>query len=262
MKFKIASVVLAGVLVLSFVFPTFIFAQGTQGKGNGNNGNGDGLKLGENAFCNVISNNADKILGRMTDKEGKLSGKRSEWRERKETHWNTLLDNKNANRLRHEEKRGVLFSKLEEKAGTDEQKAAILAFKTAVQNAVSQRQAAVDVAMNTFHIGANTSIDENRAKIDELVTVYKNAISVATEKAKNACAQESADAKAIRDTFRADMKTATDKFREDRGAIEKVKASFDSVSLARREAVKKANDEFKEKLEKARADLKAVFADL
>ncbi len=158
------------------------------------------------------------------------------------------------------EHREAQFAGMEDKATTTAQKAAVAAFKTAVNSAITTRKAAVDAAISTFRSGVDGAITTRKAAIQTTRTTFKAAIEKAIEQAKADCAAGK-DGKVVHETMRASIAAAQAKFVAYIKAIEKPKVDRESLITARKAAIDKAMADFKAAMDKARADLKKALGE-
>jgi hypothetical protein len=233
-------------LIASVLVPLWIFAQ------NAN----ENQKAG--AFCNLISNLASKYDQRVANRETKLEEKRSEIENRIAERWTERDAKLTEKRAKWDTNRDEHFAKLEEKAVTDEQKQALLVFKQAVAAAIAARRAAIDEAISNFRQGVEQAKVDRKSAADALRNAFRNSIQAAFQKAKADC-DAGVDPATIRTNFRAEVKAAKDEFEIDRQELEKLQTSMEALINTRREAIKKAIDDFKAAMEKAKTDFKAAF---
>jgi tetratricopeptide (TPR) repeat protein len=209
-----------------------------------------------NLICSNLEKWVVKIDQILTEREMKIEEKQTErlekLNERRENRDTKLEEH----REKWEEKWEEHFAILEEKASTSEQRQALVEFKETVQDIRASRQAAVDTAIFQFRTSLDGLIADRKEKIEEAKTAYINAYNVAIQNAKQACS-DGGDPSQIRETLKTALKAAKDKFNADKQAIEKMDVK--KLVETRQQAFKEALEYFKKAMEKARADLKAVF---
>jgi|GEM_PF-1900160 len=201
-------------------------------------------------LCDAITQIQEKIEQRLAQKEGQLKDKQEDienrYKERMEER-ETKLDQR---REKWDENRQEHFAKLYEKAGNDEQKQAVTKFVETITNAVKERREAFDQAILDFQeeLGA---IRQNRLGVlADAVADYKQGVKDAFEKAKQDCEIK---------TLRQDLKDVRDQYREDVKGFESQGEEIQDLIEAKKQAMNEAKDNFKEILEQALAELKAVF---
>lgn len=248
---KILTVGLGGVIAAIILVPVLILAQPRGGKPEDAGEGGKG-------FCARISGISSKIDQRMANRDAKLEQKREQISNRIEIRRqerNAKLEQKRAkwdvNRVEH-------FAKLEEKAQTDEQKQAVITFTKAVSEAIAVRRAAIDTAIQEFREGVTEAKASRKASTDELVSDFRDAIKAAVEKAEADC-ESGIDPKTVRENLRNDLKEARENFVSAKQGIEKLGTQMALLITTKKEAIKKAIEDFKEALEQAKDDLKAAF---
>ena len=235
-----------GLMIVGFLTPILIYAQ---------NANDDRKAK---AFCNIILDLASKFDQRITNRDTKLEEKRTDITERIADRWSKRDVKLAEKRAKWDTNRDEHFAKLEEKTGTDKQEQALLVFKQAVTDAIASRRLAIDAAIQAFRQDVEQAKTDRKTAVNELRNTFQNSIQATFEKAKTDCDAGVAPA-TIRTNFRAEVKAAKDKFESDRQEIEKLQTTMEALINARKEAIKKAIDDFKAAMETARNDFKAVF---
>ena len=210
-------------------------------------------------FCERLSDFSSRVDQRIISRDAKLGEKRDEIAGRIEERRSERDGRLEEKRGKWDENRAEHFAKLEEKAQTDEQKQAVLVFVKAIEEAIKARRLAIDKAIEDFRRAVEEAKAARKTAVDGAVSNYKNAVKTAFEKAKTDCGQEGVDTETIRENLRIDLKTARENFIKERQEIEKLKTQMEGLIIAKREAIKKAIDEFKTALDQAKEDLKAAF---
>lgn len=264
---KIFTIRLALLFVAVILAPVLILAQQ---KGNGN-GNGNGSSYGANGFCNRVSKISSDTGQKFGNNSAKLDQKRERIRERieerreeRDQRYEQKQEKWDDNRLEH-------FAKLDEKAGTDEQKRVALEFQQAVNAAIRARRDAVygvvyDLdnepiygAIQEFRRGLEDAKIARAESIGEAIIAFRTSSEEAIQKAKDDCDVGIIDSKTIRETLRNELKTAKQEYISARQEVEKVDTDMEALITAKREAIEEAQDVFKQALEDAKADFKADF---
>lgn len=156
-------------------------------------------------------------------------------------------------------KRAESYEKIMGKATTDEQRAAVEKFKTAVESAVTVRKAAVDSAINSYKTGIDNAVNARRVALDAALAKFNAAIKAAEDKAAADCTVAGAKPYDIRLAAKAAIKTARDQFRTDRLAAPKVSDAVKTLQPIRKAAIEKAVSDFKAAVEAAKVELKSAF---
>lgn len=211
-----------------------------------------------NNFCTQFSDRSTVLDQRMMEKEAKLSSDQTQRianLAKKQANRDAKLETE---RAKADAKRSEQYTALDAKATTDEQKAAVATFKTTVAAAITARRSAIDAAMQAFRTGMDQLVTSHKTSLQSIVSTYKTAVDAAKAKAQASCTAGTLPA-TIRVTFLADMQAARDAMQTNRKSIEKIGAQAKALAATRNAAVKKAGDDFKIAVEKARTDLKAAF---
>lgn len=269
--------VLAG-FVLSPVFVSAkngIFGQNQQGNNQGQQqstnrpaGNQDkGLNQsnkplntnkGNSNFCANIDK-MTQLEKRLVENQAKVEQKRQEKEQKIVERWTERNTKQEATRDKWDENRENFFDALEEKAGTDAQKQAVLAFKQAVTAAIQARRAAIDSAIEAFRKSVEEAVASKKNNTEALMNTFRNEIQAAIAKAETDCALANPDPVAIRTAFQASVRVAKEKFLSGKKGVEGISNSMQALINARKQAIEKATADFKLAMEQARIALRAAF---
>lgn len=214
--------------------------------------------LAKNSACDAISNIYTKIEERITAREAQvkeiqtnIGAKYTEKIQNRETAIKERRD-------KWDENRGEHFTKLGEKAQTDEQKQAVAAFVKTVTIAVKDRRAAFDKAILDFQKGVGVLYKSRTTVLAGAIATYKTDVKSAFDKASQDCGSDVA-IKTVRSNLRNDLKDVRDQYREDVKSFGGQGTEIQKLVEAKKQAMNKAKDDFKTILEQALATLKAVF---
>lgn len=209
-------------------------------------------------FCSKISELGSKVDQMITGKLVNLDSKRSE-RDKKLGEKRAEIDQKlGENRQKWDSNRAEHYAKLQEKADTDAKKQALLNFISAVDKAIADRRTAVNAAQDAFRNGIDKLLTSRGTKADQITAEYKKAIEDAVAKAKSDCSDSSKSA-TIRQELKDALKVARQKFTSDKQGIDKLGEQVKTLIDVRKAAFEKAKADFQTAMNKAKADLKAVF---
>lgn len=250
MKSNIFKTILFGAVLASLALPASAFAEERKGPA-------DGRPKQEN-FCARIAAFKSKTDEELYSREVKLKAARSERAAKSESKWKERDEKLSMKRDARHENIDEHYKKIESRDLTDEQKVALETFKSAHATALAARKTAVDSAIATYRDDVENATGANKASIDSLIATFRAAVKAAHDKASADC-QDSVDQAAVKETFIASIKAAKDAFAAGRKDLENRGDSIKPLIEARNAAFKKAADDFKTAMEKARADLKAVF---
>lgn len=211
-------------------------------------------------FCSRFAETTSNISERLQERQAKIgervTTRETRWTERTEKRDGKLEDK----RAEQDARRAELYKKLEDEAGTDAEKVAVLAFKKAMDEAVAKRRAAVDAAMKAFRDGVNAALAAKKTSAQSVMGTFQSAVDAAVAQAKSQC-EGGTDPATVRSNFRDGMQAARDKLQNDRSERERLGQKIRELVKVRQDAFAKALADFKTAAEKARADLKAVLGD-
>lgn len=212
----------------------------------------------QTAFCDKLTTIADKIIGRMAEKENKINN-------RQDTRLTNLADKRDArsqkrveNRVYWDNIRAAKYTVLETKAKTDSQKQAVATYKNTIEAAVKTRRDTIDAAIAQFKKDLDNLIATRQTSVDQAVARYKNSVNTAIAKAQSDCSNA-----AVPSTVRAELKdsllAARTTLQSERTAIDKVADNIDSLITARKTAVQAAWTIYKNSHQAAADTLKQAF---
>ena len=213
----------------------------------------------------------EAICGRVNDWAEKYSSRVDEKKNRAEERWNERYQNMLTKREGQDQKleqlrkrwdarRAEFYAKLEEKAGSDTKKQAVINFKKAVEAAVKIRKEAIDAAIDDFRDGVDGLVDSRKTERVNAMKTYENSVEAAYAKAKSAC-DSGTNAASVRNNLKADLKSAKTRLQNEVQATDKIGEKVKALAEARKTAVKKAIEDFKTALEKAKTDFKTALPD-
>lgn len=193
-----------------------------------------------NRLEEIIANKKEKIQERVTNKEEKVTARIER-----------AIENRDNKRENADAKREERYSKLEDRAQTEEQKVAVVEFKTEVEAAIDVMRTAKDQAISDFKSAVEALHKEREQQRERNRENFETAVKVAHEKAKTDCAQEDADAAVIRQTLKDNISAAKEEFKkgkveyegEMKALIATKKAAFEQANTTFQVAVKAAKDE-------------------
>ena len=247
---KIFTIGLALLFVTVILAPALILAQQ---KGN-SNGNGKTAK----GFCDRVSKISSDTGQKFGNSNAKLEQKRERIRERIEERREKRDQGYEEKKAKWDANRAEHFAKLDEKAVTDEQEEVTTEFQQAVNAAIRIRRDAVNAAIQEFRQGIEDTKIARKGSIDEVVTAFRNSSEAAIGKAEADCGQGD-DPKTVQERLRNELKVAKQEYVNARQGISGIDVDMEALIIDKREAIEKAQEDFKQALEDARDDFKADF---
>jgi hypothetical protein len=218
----------------------------------------DHPKVAPVAFCSKFTDATGQVSGDTTSRFNELQANFAKRGDKINTEFKGLSQKITDNRGDWDKKRADNFAKLEAKATTTEQKAAVTTFEAAIKDAVTKRRAAVDAADTTFHNGLLSAVTARQAQLKSAAATYQAAVAAALAAAKASCAAGTSP-----DTVRKNLQTALQaahaKLETARASADKVGPNLDTLKAARKAAVEKANADYKAAIQSALATFKAAL---
>jgi hypothetical protein len=209
-------------------------------------------------FCSRITAFGAQIETRLNDRQTALKIKRDGEKKRLIDHRAAYQEKKKEVRTEAATKRNEALKKLEATVETEEQKNALIAFKAAMETAMTARKASVDAAQKAFQEGLDKVVADRKASSDAIVASFRAAVKAAFAAAKADCAAKT-DPETVKENLKAALEAARQKFQTDRNALAKQGDAVKVLVETRQAAFQKAHDDFKAAAEKARDELKTAF---
>lgn len=226
----------------------------------------EGVSRGQNlektpareSICSRMDAIYENIENRSRDREQKIFEKAQERKSKIEERRNLRTQNLESRRVEWDKNRSERYTKLMEKAQTDVQKIAVVSFQKAIEEAVAQRRNAINKATEEFRRGIDSALSDRKNLIDKAVENYQKDRKEAFEKAKASCNTGKSSSE-VRAQLHSDLESALKKFRSGRMSAEKLNEKVKLLSETRKQAVKKAIEDFRSTLKLEISKLRSVF---
>lgn len=210
------------------------------------------------SFCSTFEQRFSSLEKRISNNEARVAKKHEEINSKIQTRLDERLSLVAQKRDERQERRQEHYIALMERAFTDEQKAAVAAFKASVEEAVVIRQAALDEAVEVFHSEIVTASQARQAAIDSAINTFRSAQEAAFLKVKNNCTDE-VDRESLMREFKEDMKIAREEFMKSQEALNTKQEVLTQAREKRKESVDQAIENFKQAVQEAREELKQAL---
>ncbi|MCX6755801.1 MAG: hypothetical protein NTX85_00450 [Candidatus Nomurabacteria bacterium] len=196
-----------------------------------------GSKLGEQILNSETKKreNEARLAVNTTKKEADIDAKRA------------------SGRADTDSKRIKTADKLNTKAKTDTQKVAVTTYTKAINDSVTARRTAIDAAVKIYRDGITALYTTKSTDTDINFTTFKSSIDGAIQKATADCANKVAS-KTVSTTFNKSLKDARAAFTAN-NKLSVQNTQIKALKDTRDAAFKKAEADFKQATDKARADL-------
>jgi hypothetical protein len=254
MNYKNSTKVLFVALLLGLSLPVASFATTTPEEAKG-----ERIKTAGANICTNLVSKLENQNKKLSDQLGKFEIRKDE--QSKKISENRLnVDEKRLGvRAKVDENRDNRFSKLEGRASTTEQKAAVTAFRTTLKTITENRRLAVDNAVKAYRSSVDQTLSTKKTAVQAAQTTLRTSIDSILAKAKTDCSANVSN-QTIRKTVNDGIKMARQKFAETVKTLDKRAEVLKTATEARKAAVDKAEKDFKTAYDKALADLKAAFS--
>ena len=209
-------------------------------------------------FCTNLAKLETSIANRIPKREEKRDDRLDTRIAKVGNHFQLRLTKLEDHRSDWDKNRIDRYTKMEARASTTAQIAAVATFKTNVDAAVKVRRAAVDSAVKTFQDGVNKLLAGRQTTVDAAFAKLKTDTSAAIAKAKEACANGT-DPMTIRTTLATDLKVANDAFSASIKPSTTLESQVNALRVTRDAAVKAAIEAFNKVLDAELVKLKAAF---
>lgn len=206
----------------------------------------------ENGFCSQI----DKILVNI-GQGGQTSGeKRTENMAKRDEKREENRSEVDTRREENEVKRKNQLTELTNRAKTDEQKAAVLTFTTAIEKAIADKKVATDAVLLSHRKEVDRAITNRRTATEKALATLKSDIENAKSKAKTDCAN-GVTGETVRTTLKDSILKAQQTFRSTTQSIQK--DTFTEKREAKKIELQAIEATFKKNTEQAKNNLKSAL---
>ena len=208
--------------------------------------------------CTMLMNQAQQIQTRLTERISKLTQKRNATEDNIQARVEKRTTQRTQRQASWETKKEIVWDKLEAKASTDEQKAAVAKFIETVQTAVKTKNTAINSIITETHAALQTRNNERRGQIDSQINKYKNTVASISSQISKDC-EAGKNAGEIREYYKTQMKQARDKFQNREKNSEEFKAGVNSLRETKKAEIQKIIETFKQTVEDAKTELLKTF---
>ncbi len=210
------------------------------------------------AFCSNLDTVKERMAATVAERKAKRGDNQAGRGASVETRKEDRLARLETNRDKADAVRDVRYERLEAAATTDEQVAAVAAFKATVEDLTAERRAAVDAAVAVFESTVEALKSELSDATDMVAAEITTAIEAAFADVAAACEADDVDVAVVR----ADLKAALEAARTDVAGTREaftLREDFDAAKTVMQAAVEAAKADFEAGLEAAKAELKSAF---
>lgn len=208
-------------------------------------------------FCaNMVERTAER-QNDFTERQNDFTARKTERLEERKVSRAENDEELASKRTAASERRAKMYQNLMNKATTDEQKEAVETFKTTVEKAVKEREAAIDAAKLAFRNGIDAARTSRKTDGTDALAAFKATMQSALSEAKSDC-EAGQDQGTVRSEYLATLAEARKTLQEAR----KENGIGDTVSelaKTRAAAVKEALTTYKNTLEAAFQALREVL---
>jgi len=205
-------------------------------------------------ICSSIDTVKAKILGKFDERAAKMETKKEDRADKpgRDARKAKLAEGREQRETQREER----YTVMRNKATTTEQKAAVEAFIASVEALVMKRQAAVDVAIETFETSVASLKPTGSETLEAQKAAAKADIEAVFAAVKSNCT-DSSSGEAIRAEIKSGLEAIHQKQMPEKDGSKK--AQFEALRAARAATVKIALDDFQTGMDAAKATLKNGF---
>lgn len=212
-------------------------------------------------FCDRIDQVESGIKSRISTHKENLVSKVDVRKSNVEIRFDERMSTLAENREMHDENRADRYTKLSERATTEEQKAAVADFQTDVEALVVTRKAAVDTAIQAFKDGVIALYSGKRSEAELNLSAFDDAVDAAISEARASCTSGT-DSKVVRDTLSTEMKNSRANLKAARESIkDSSQTELTKLREARKASIQTAVTAYQTALEKEKKDMLPWFQD-
>lgn len=164
-------------------------------------------------------------------------------------------------RAKEDARLAEMIAKLEEKAASTAEKAAVVEFTSDATAAISARRTAIDRANKIFSDGLAALLAERKTKMDAAAATYKSAISSALTTFQSNCKRKANNDESAMATYRKAIASARQTFMASHQRLTPMDDRLKKLMDTHKASVEKAQKDFRTAMEKARAELKVAFGE-
>jgi len=213
----------------------------------------------ETLFCTNLPADISKINANINNLTGKLSTAQSNRLKNLNSNWAKVDQTLADDRTKWASDRQTQFTKLESKATTAAEKAAVSAFETTITAAIKARESANDAAIASYRSAVSSLVSNKQSSTNGQVTAFVNAVG-ATEAAATAACQANPSDTSIRTTFQSALRSARLTYISNRSGDSSISAQIKALAATRDAAIKANNAAFRAAQTAAEKALKAAFS--
>ena len=212
----------------------------------------------QNAFCERFNNAFGKVQDRLEQTKEKIRNRKEdrhgEFEQRREERNGEIREKRETAKNRKDD----YFEALRNRAQNEEQKQAAENFVNTVHQAIQTRKEAIDAATEAFRNGVDAIAQRRQQEAENAIAAYKAAVQAAIDKAKSSC-EAGEDAPTIKQTFMSEMEAANQALKTSRKNPGENKTETEALRKTRNEALKSAQETFRQTMEQAGKELKTAF---
>lgn len=211
------------------------------------------------AFCSVLDETKKTLETAVGNKEEAVS-------EYVKGVGQNLDDERNARDAKLGEARSVAdqersewYAALDNRAESDDQKAAVMKYRQRVEEAVDDRRAAVDSAIFAFRKAIDALVQKRSIAMESASEGFKASVETATEELEKECQVGIATASLVKD-FKSALKAGRDKLAADKKAALALQTETKALADIRKKSIAAAVAAFQSEMIQANKDLETAFA--
>jgi hypothetical protein len=227
-----------------------------QGGGSGNISDNKPL-AGTNAqdrYCERVTQLADQYDSRVSNK---VETAQNRWNER----YQKMTENRQEreatlkeDRAKRDANREQFYSKLGDKALTDDQKQALADFQLAIENAVKIRRSAVDASVDSFRSQVDSLVIARKTEREQAMNEFQTEMKAAFASAESAC-NSGTDVVTVRSDLKTNLQGAKTKLQSRVQSMERLGEQVSSLASQKKTEIQNAVTIFKASVKTAQDNL-------
>ncbi len=210
-------------------------------------------------LCGMLDSRKQEITAKLSEQKAKLKTAEDEQKNNRTTQRSAADSEIAAVRDGADKTRAEAQGRMLDKARSDEQKAAIAAYKQVVEQAVATRRAAFDAARSDFRQSVDGLQNNYQGTVDSRIGNLESTVDQAFVEAGQYCRRSRAASEGSREAFISSLKQARLDYNEYRRTRQDTTAKIKELILERDAAFKAAMQTFQQSMEQARSTLKAAL---
>lgn len=211
----------------------------------------------QDRVCEKMAENAERLQERLRAREENQQQRKIDSENRLQLRIQERDASLDQRRQLRDQNREQSYENLQLRVSTDEQQAAVAEFKNEVEKAVTVRRAAVDAAIDTFHLGVQQAVENKNSKVDGLIAQYNQQRARVASEAQNFC--NKGDVTQAQQTLQNRLQQSREEFKISQDKLPNVGTQVKELAQVKNTAIRTASEAFTATIKAAQDKLNEVL---